>query len=59
MTISNSHKLMEGANNPDLICYKRARALGCGFRFALRKLMKFSSMRYGKQKRFLFSEFSI
>lgn len=49
MAYSNSHKLMEGADNLDLISYKTVNALECGFIFEIMKQITFSAMWYGKQ----------
>lgn len=49
MAYSNSHKLMEGADNLCLMPYKTANALECGFTFEIMKLITFSAMWYGKQ----------
>lgn len=49
MAYSNSHKLMEGADNLDLISYKTVNALECGLIFEIMKLITFSAMWYGKQ----------
>lgn len=48
MTNIKSHKLMEGADNLDLIPCERANTLGYGFRVELRKLLKFLAMWNGK-----------